>query len=72
MIVRIVPSSIALPMFLKGTLSALVRGPREITEAKRLVAAAEKRLIKAKARLAEAERAWASACEEGGTQESVR
>jgi hypothetical protein len=66
MIVRIVPSSIALPIFLKGTLGTLVNGPSKIAEAKRLATVAEKRLLNAQAALAKAEQAWAQACTEGG------
>ena len=64
MIVRIVPSSIALPMFLKGTLGTLVSGPRKIAEAKKSIVVAEKRLLAARARLEDAEQAWAQACAE--------
>lgn len=52
-------------MFLNGTLGTLVSGPREIAEAKRLVAMAEKRLLSARAKLAKAEQAWVQACIEG-------
>jgi hypothetical protein len=68
MIVRIVPSSVALPMFLKGTLKTLVSGPREIMEAERSVAAAEKRLLVAQEKLAKVKRAWKQACDEGSTR----